>query len=153
MRLGIHALVVASAVVLGGFVAGCAAYDFPRGAPDPPMALYLYAPAPSGAPGSSDASLPSASASERVTAPGSSSGFPECDAYFRRSERCAAAVASSPRALARFSRKLDVARKEDRIIADSTDARAKREVAARCSAALLAYDYAPCGAPGEREDR
>lgn len=134
-------------------MAGCATYELSPGAPDPPMAVYLYAPAPSGEAASSDAALLSASAAPRVVARPTSSGFPECDAYFRRSERCAAATASSPRALARFSRALDVARKEDRIIAGSTDTRAKREVAARCRAALLAYDYAPCRDDGARGDR
>ena len=73
-----------------------------------------------------------------------SSGFATCDAYLAETERCAAGLTSNPEALARFEHSMDVARREDRIIAERGSATAKADVADRCAAALRAYDDAAC---------
>jgi hypothetical protein len=88
---------------------------------------------------------PTAEAPVSSTAGGPrSSGFPACDAYFRRAESCIATLSPSSPARSRFAQSIDIARREDRIIARSTNPATRREAAARCEAALAAYDDAPC---------
>lgn len=81
-------------------------------------------------------------------APIGPSGLAACDRFFAKTTACSRWVTDAPEAHARFDRAIDLARREDRIIALSGDAEAKAEVEERCRIALSAYDSAPCGPSG-----